>query len=94
MITRPSQQYFARCIYGVKRQKSHPALTFWFMLDDFLFALQALFLLCNLCLPSRPVVLPGHLSQHAKVATADGQTSSYSIDKKKLPVILNFVLLS
>jgi hypothetical protein len=26
--------------------------------------------------------LPGHLSQHAKVATADGQTSSDSIDKK------------
>jgi hypothetical protein len=41
---------------------------------------MTLLLLCNLCLPS-----PGHLSQHAKpakVAIADGQTFSDSIDKK------------
>jgi hypothetical protein len=49
--------------------------------DTIVFALQVLLLLCNLCYP---VVLPAHLSQHAKVATctADGLTSSDPIHKK------------
>jgi hypothetical protein len=48
--------------------------------NDFLFALQVLLLLCY------PVVLPGHLSQHAKAAIAaiaDGQPNIFRPNSQK-----------